>query len=214
MTITEEPMKKGERKPRPPIATPDLPATFAEAEEAEIIVTLEQWYPRIAAKLTSEFAHETMRDDILRQLERGAAASLPMAYIVAMADADHPAADHALRTYIHAAIDVDHFNDLPVQVRAYAQRALTRPPLAPGYPSNQAQVVNDRTRDIAVAFLIDQIVLRWPQVPKLYSSQARHSAAWLLALVFTRHGIKPAEQQVGRIRNKARQTKVGVCPSF
>jgi hypothetical protein len=197
-------MTKQKREPRPPMTT-SMPATFAEAEEAEIIATLEQWYPRIADKLTSEFAHETMRDNMLRQLERGAAASLPVAYIVAMADAQHPPADHALRIYIHAAVDADRFNDLPLQVRAYAQRALTRPPLPPGYSSNQAQVVNDRTRDIGIAFLIDQIVLRWPHVPKLYSSQTRHSAAWLLALVFTRHGIKLAEQQVRRIY-KARET--------
>jgi hypothetical protein len=78
------------------------------------------------------------------KLERGAAASVPLAFIVAMADADHPAADHALHTYTHAAIDADRFNDLPLQVRASAQRALTRPSLPPGYSSNQAQVVNER----------------------------------------------------------------------
>jgi hypothetical protein len=47
--------RKGERKPRPPTAT--LPATFAEAVEAEIIATLERWFPRIADKITPEFAH-------------------------------------------------------------------------------------------------------------------------------------------------------------
>ena len=198
-------MTKRKREPRPPAMMKDLPATFAEAEEADIIATLERWYPRIADKLTSEFAHDTMRDDMLRQLERGAGASLPLAYIVAMADAEHPPADHALRVHIHAAVDADQFNDLPLQVRAYAQRALTRSPLPPGYPSNRAQVVNDRTRDIGIWILIDQIVLRWPHVPKLYSSHTRHSAAWLLALVFTRHGIKLAEQQVRRIY-KARKT--------
>jgi hypothetical protein len=196
--------RKGKREPRTPTLAP-LPPTFAEAEEAEIIATLERWFPRIADNLTSEFGHETMRDDILRQLEQGAGASLPVAYIVAMADANHPAADHALRAYIHAAIDADRFNDMPLQVRAYAQRALTRPPLPPGYPSNQAQVVNDRTRDIGIAVLINQVVSRWPHVPKLYSSQTRHSAAWMVALVFTRHGIKLAEQQARRI-HKACET--------
>jgi hypothetical protein len=33
---------KGEREPRTPTATPDLPATVAEAEEAEMIATLER----------------------------------------------------------------------------------------------------------------------------------------------------------------------------
>jgi len=195
---------KRKRAPRIAIA-PGLPATFAEAEEREIITTLEQWYPRIADKLNSEAGHEAVRDDMVRQLERGEGASLPVAYIVAMADAKHPPADHALRIYIHAAIDTDRFNDLPVQIRAYAQRALRRPPLPIGYPSNRAQVVNDFTRDIAICLAIDQIVLRWPKVPQLYGSQTRHSAAWLLALVLTRHGIKLAEQQVRRIYKK-RQT--------
>ena len=195
---------KRKREPRAPMMT-GLPASFAEAEEAEIIDTLEQWHVRLADRLNSEAGHEVVRDDMLRQLERGEDASLPVAYIVAMADAQHPPADHALRIYIHAAIDADRFNDLPVQVRAYAQRALRRPPLPIGYPSNRAKVVNDFTRDIAICLAIDQIVLRWPKVPQLYGSQTRHSAAWLLALVLTRHGIKLAEQQVRRIYKK-RQT--------
>ena len=56
-------------------------------------------------------------------------------------------------------------------------------------------MVNDRIRDRAIGVLINQIVSRWPQVPKLYSSQTRHSAAWLVALVFTRHGIKPGTEK-------------------
>jgi hypothetical protein len=191
-------MTKRKRKPRTPTLT-RLPATFAEAEEAGIIATIERWYPRFADKLNSEAGHELVQDDMVRQLERGEGASLPVAYIVAMADAQHPPADHALRIFIHAAIDADRFNDLPLQVRAYAQRALTRPPLPVGYPSNRSQVINDFTRDIAIPFLIDQIVLRWPAVPKLHSSQTRHSAACLLALIFTRHGMVLHEQQVRRI---------------
>jgi len=150
---------------------------------------------------------------MVRQLERGEGASLPLAYIVAMADAEHPPADHALRIYIHTAIDADRFNHLPLQIRAYAQRALTRPPLPIGYPSNQAQVVNDYTRDVAIRFLVDQIVARWRAVPQLYSNQTRHSAAWLVALVFTRHGIKLAEQQVRRIYN-GRQTSARRLAEF
>jgi hypothetical protein len=188
--------------------TSGLPATFAEAEEREIIAALEQWYSHIAVRLISEAAHEVMRDEFY-QLERGNGASAPRASIVAMivdmADAGHPAADHALRVYIHAAIDADRFNDLPVQIRAYAQRALRRPPLPPGYPSNRPQVANSFIRDLSIGWLIDEVVRCWPQVPQFYSSQTRHSAAWLLALVFTRNGIKLAEQQVRRIY-KGRQT--------
>jgi len=176
-----------------------LPATFAEAEEAEILAILERWYSRLTTKLDSEAGHNVVRDDMLRQLERGETASLPLAYIIAMADAGHPPADHALRIYIHAAIDADRFGDLPVQVRAYSQRALTRQPLPIGYPSRGSQVVNDYVRDIAVWFFHDQILARWPQVPPLHSTTARHSAAWLVGLLFTGHGMKLSEQQVRRI---------------
>src|SRR6516165_10402125 len=138
---------KSKREPRTPMLS-SLPATFAEAEEAEIIATLERWCARLADKLNSEAGHEAIRDDMLRQLQRGEGASLPVAYIVAMADADR-------------------FAELPVQVRAYAQRALTWPPLPIGYPSNRPQVVNDYTRDLAIPFQVDQIVARWRQVPKL-----------------------------------------------
>src|SRR6516164_648505 len=99
---------KSKREPRTPMLS-SLPATFAEAEEAEIIATLERWCARLADKLNSEAGHEAIRDDMLRQLQRGEGASLPVAYIVAMADAEHPPADHALRIYIHAAIDADRF---------------------------------------------------------------------------------------------------------
>src|SRR3989442_8730602 len=124
----------------------------------------------------------------------GDTAALAAATIVGMADAGHPPADHALRAYIHAYIDADRFGELPVQVRAYAQRALTRPPLRMGYPSNCSQVVNDFTRDIAVPLLVDQVVQRWPDVPKLYTSNRRHSAAWFVGLPF-----KLTERQVRRI---------------
>src|SRR5262245_45044341 len=103
--------KHKKREPRPPMLTYKLPATFAEAEEVEIIAVLEQQVSLIASsfadKLNSEAGHELFRDEMIRQLETGA--SVPIASIVAMADAGHPPADHALRAYIHAAIDADRF---------------------------------------------------------------------------------------------------------
>ena len=62
--------RKGERRPRPPLPG-TLPATFAEAQEAEIITALERWFIHIADKLNSEAAHEMILDNMLGQLERG-----------------------------------------------------------------------------------------------------------------------------------------------
>ena len=172
--------------------------SFDEAEDAAITEAVEHVFGLIAAVLSSEAGQLAVQGDIFRQLNAGDAAKLPLDTIVAMADAGHPPADHALRDFIHKYIDADRFADLPVQVRAFAQRALKRPPLD-GYPSNVPQVVNDFTRDIAICFVVDQIALRFPAVPKLYSSSRRRSVAAYVAQVFTRHGIKLAEQAVRRI---------------
>jgi hypothetical protein len=192
---------KYRREPRAPTPAPSLPATFDEAEETEIIAAVDHWYGLIAAVLGSDAGQLAVQGDLYRQLLAGTAASLDVAYIVAMADAGHPPADHALRAYIHEAIDGDRFDELPTQVRAYAQRALRRPPLA-SYPSNASQVVNDFTRDIAIPLVVDQIVTRWPTVPKLYSSRRHRSAAGYVALVFTCRGTKLAEQQVRRVYSR------------
>jgi hypothetical protein len=197
--------KRRKREPRTPMLS-TLPATFAEAEEAAIIDTVDKWYPKVEDKLTSEAGHRFVEEDIYRQLERGAGAALPLDEIIDMANAGHPPADHAVRTFIRAAIDADRFNELPVRLRNYAQDALRRPPMAVGYPSNVPQVVNDYSRDIGVCFLLDQMAAHWPHVPKLHSSQTRHSHAWLLAVVFDRHGKKPSsERQIRRIY-EGRQT--------
>jgi hypothetical protein len=190
--------KRKRREPRPPTPGSTLPASFADAEEASIIATVD--HDLIVAALGTEAGHHVVQNDLYRQLLAGTAAALDVAQIVAMADGGHAPADHALRTYIHDAIDRDCFADLPLQVRAYGQRALCRPPLPIGYASRSKQVVNDFTRDLGIGVLVDQIVARWPGVPKLYSS-SRHSAAWLVALVFTRCGTKLSEQQVRRLYN-------------
>jgi hypothetical protein len=158
------------REPRPPLALPAV--SFNDAQDADITEHVEHWYELIAAVLGSEAGQLAVQGDIYRQLKAGDTATLPLDYIVAMADARHPPADHALRAFIHDHIDADRFADLPVQLRAYAQRALMRPPLD-GYPSNAPQVVNDLTRDIAICVLVDQIVLLWPAVSKLYTSSRR-----------------------------------------
>jgi hypothetical protein len=190
-------MARKRREPRPPFLA--LPAiTFDTAQDAAITADVERWYELIAAALSPEAGLLAVQGDIFRQLQAGAAAALPLDYIVAMADAGHPPADQALRAFIHEHIDADRFGELPVQLRAFAQRALKRSP-CDGYPSNVPQVVADLTRDLAVRVLVDQIVSRWPDVPKLYSSARRRSAAGYVALVFTKRGTKLAEQQVRRI---------------
>jgi hypothetical protein len=190
-------MSKRKRNPRPPLVLPAI-IPFDAAQDAAIISDVEHWHDLIAAVLSPEAGLLAVQGDIYRQLEAGDAAVLPLADIIAMADAQHAPADQALRRFIHEHMDADRFGELPVQLRAFAQRALRRPPLE-GYPSNVPQVVSDLIRDIAIQVLVDQIVLRWPSVPKLYSSGRHRSAASYVALVFTKHGTKLSERQVRRI---------------
>ena len=191
-------MTKKRRKPRQPTEMAVTTVSFDDAMDAEIIAGVEHWYSLLAAILSSEAGQLAVQGDIDRQLRAGDAAKLPLDHIVAMGDGGHAPADHALRQFIHEYIDADRFADLPLQLRGYGQRSLLRPPAA-GYPSTVSQVANDLTRDIAIGVLVDQIVLRWPTTPKLYSSARHRSAAAYVALVFTRHGNKLAEQTVRRI---------------
>jgi hypothetical protein len=194
------------REPRPPMLLSTLPATFAAAEEASIIEAVDGWYVRVADKLSSDAGYAAVRDDIYRQIGLGAAAALPLDYIISMAKIGHPPARDALDAYIDAVIDANRFDQLPVEVRAYDKHARRRQRAAGGYPSNVPQVVPDFTRDIGIGFLLDQIVLHWPHVPRLHSSRSRHSAAWLLAVVFDRHGVPGlSERQIRRI-DAERQT--------
>jgi hypothetical protein len=43
-----------ERNPRPPKATPDLPATFAAAEDAQITEAVDHWFGLIVKVLGSD----------------------------------------------------------------------------------------------------------------------------------------------------------------
>jgi len=81
------------REPRPPLALPAV--SFNDAQDADITEHVEHWYELIAAVLGSEAGQLAVQGDIYRQLKAGDTATLPLDYIVAMADARHPPADHA-----------------------------------------------------------------------------------------------------------------------
>ena len=100
-----------------------------------------------------------------------------------MAIAGHGPADHALRRFGGPRLGDDRVNRLHAAVRDYLDRALHYPKL-PGYQSRDPQIVNDYIRNNVIPRLVDEIVKRWPAVPRLHSTRRRRSAACFVGRAF------------------------------
>lgn len=170
------------RNPRPPKTTTGLPATFIEAEEAEIERAVLKWRVENEERLTSEASHSYLADFFFRQLELNAEGDA--AAIVDIANAGHPPADHALRRFIQKAVEDDRQKILPISVRNYERAGIMRAPLSIGYPTRVPQVVNHAARDVAISLWILRVTKQWPAVPQVHSRQRRRSAAALVGKAF------------------------------
>jgi hypothetical protein len=112
-----------------------------------------------------------------------------------LAEQGHPSAREALRRHTTRLLE-DPKADLPSSVRTYLGRLIND--LIPKHPENRSGVIDNLIRDLAIVGMVDVATAHW-RLPKFYSSQRRKSAAWFVALVMTRGGIKLGEQQVRRI---------------
>jgi hypothetical protein len=171
------------RQPRPPRTATDLPATFVAAEDRIIKDAVLKWAPALEPLLSSEACHRFLKADFLRRLEAGAG-TLDAGIICDIARNRHPPADDALRDFIELRIQADRFQELPLSVREYARWAQRNPPLPHGYSSKAPQTANNFIRDVAIAWLIDQVKSRWPTVPLLHSSSHRRSAVAIVGGAF------------------------------
>jgi hypothetical protein len=144
--------------------------------------------------LTPEAGQRVLQHKFEQVLAAGKEDPETIAIIVALAEAGHRSAYFAARDY--AAKFLEHEPNIPAQVRAYLIRLLYMPP--PAHPQSRDEVVDHLVRDTAIRVMVELAVERW-SVPKLNSSQRRKSAAYFVALVFTRRGIKLTERQVRRI---------------
>lgn len=171
------------RKPRPPTRSSNLPATFAQAEDGLIEQALLELRVRIEQEINSEASHRFFEADFLRRLHEGAGTLSP-GIIVDIARSGHPPADHALRHFIEQHMEADRFQNMPTSVREYARWAQRNPPLPVGYASNAPQVVNNFTRDLVIIRLFDMMMVRWPAMPRFYSSSQRRSAVAILGKAF------------------------------
>ena len=167
-----------------------LPASLPEAE---IVAVLGHWMDLIGAAMTSEASRAIVRKNICDRLRAG---TLDIAWVIEAADAGHQDADLALRDYAATFADRGQWDELPVQVQGWAVRALLRAPVT--YPRGK-NVIDVLTRNIGIAVMVDLAVQRWSLAPTRGRSTEKPSAAYFVALVLCKRGIKLKEQQVARI---------------
>jgi hypothetical protein len=198
MAMSKE--RKGKREPRPAMAI-NLPATFAEAQEAEIFEVMKGWPDRMVEKLKaaglgdiSEAGHALWRAKFEHELATSRDPDT-LATVAWLAETGHQSAREVLRTHATRLLE-DGKADLPSSVRTYLIRLING--LVPSHPVDRSEVITNMIRDIAIIAMVDAAVARW-SLPRLNSGGQRHSAAYLAALVWTNRGIPLSERQVRRI---------------
>ena len=196
---------KGKREPRPPSG---LPATYDEARELEIINTMNGWHDRMVEALkragfwtdkagdlnSPELGHRLYQEMFARDLATAKDPDI-FATIRWLAEHGHVSARRALEDHATKLLE-DGKADLPSSIRSYLVLAMKG--RIPDHPEDKSEVIDRMFRDMAVRKRVDVAAARWG-LPKRYSSRHRKSAAWFVAEVWTRRGIKLAEQQVRRI---------------
>jgi hypothetical protein len=196
-------MTKRKREPRTPMPT-GLPGSFEQALEAEIVEIMSDWPDRMERALRRAGLGEGLNDPEAghrlwqAKLEHALAHSSDpdtVPTIVYLAEQGQIAAQRTLRNHSTKLLE-DGKADLPSSVRTYLVRLING--LVPSHPQDRSEVIDHLYRDVGIAVMVDAAALRW-SLPKLNSSQQRHSAAYFVALVMTQHGIALTERQVRRI---------------
>jgi hypothetical protein len=143
---------------------------------------IDRWWVRAGELTTAEGARAVMQADLSRKLHAGELRTVPLAYIIAMADGGHEPAQRALAEYIGTHIDQKRFNDLTPGLQDYAKRVVLKPEL-PSYGRGN-KIIDTWTRDAVISYLVKATMERW----HLKKKQAAH----LVAVALKRRGIKPA----------------------
>jgi hypothetical protein len=154
-----------------------LPVDFVESA----VAILDHMWIRAGALTTSEGARAAMQANLSRNLRAGLP-TVPLAHVIAMADGGHEPAQRALSEYIATFIDQKRFDELTPGLQDYAKRVLLKPELS-GYGRGH-KIIDIWTRDICISFMVKEAMQRW--------QLKRKQAAYMVAIVLTRRGIKPA----------------------
>jgi hypothetical protein len=171
------------RKPRTTKTTTGLPATFIEAEEAEIEQIVREWRVEREATLTADYIYTFFATFYLQQLREDGPFSPS---VVDYARRGHGVADLAVRKFAHEAMRYDRWSELPVEVRAYVTEGVLsgRGALPLVYPARAPQIINDLLRNMLLCLVVIKVPRHWPAVPLLTSKPPRRSAAAICGAVF------------------------------
>lgn len=164
--------------------------------EAEIIGEIEHWLDQIGAIITSDGNRALMKNEFLRQLIAGDAATLPTLEIIEAARCGNQAADLALREFL--ASRMDHWQELTAQLRAYTIRCLTEP-LVSFPPGGATDTIDTWTRDIAIRAMVDMAAQHWGITKTRSRGTTAPSAAYFVSIALCKRGFKLKEARVNRI---------------
>src|SRR5215831_857720 len=98
------------------VAMSKLPANFIDSA----VAILDRNWVLAGALTTSEGARAMIQADLSRKLHAGELSTVPLAYIITMADHGHEPAQRALAEYIGTYIDQKQFNELTPGLQDYA----------------------------------------------------------------------------------------------
>jgi hypothetical protein len=196
--------RKGEREPNPAMLS-NLPTTFEQAQEAEIIAIMRDWPDRLGQALNTAGLGNGLNDREAghrlwqAKFEQALATSddpdtLPT--IVYLAEQGHVAAKRTLRDHASRLLE-DPKADLPSSVRSYLGRLINE--LVPAHPKDSSEIIEHLFRNIGIVVMVDAGAARWPHLPKLNSSARRHSVGYFVSVVMTERGIELSERQIRKI---------------
>jgi hypothetical protein len=89
-----------------------------------VVHIVDRWWAIAGELTTSAGARAYMQANLRQNLYAGDRASVPLDFIIRMAESGHEPAQWALRDYIGEFIQIDRFNDLPVSRVVPATRLL------------------------------------------------------------------------------------------
>jgi hypothetical protein len=170
----------------------------AEADRLVDLIGLE--YDRARDAFTAEAGWERLRVFFLDKLLASTSSPIPgvewATIIVEWARAGHPAADRAIRNYGRVMGEQSRFDDMLVSVRAYYLETNGKPFLP--FPQGR-HVVANLMRNVWIPALLDRVAVATELPATRSAANPAPSAAYFVALMAKKKGIKLKEPEINRI---------------
>jgi hypothetical protein len=161
----------------------------SDADAKAIIDRICSMIDTVRERLTSEEGRRHLEQGLYELLHKG---TLPMAQVIAWAQAGNPAAERALRLYLAEHLDQDRYDELPTQARGYLV-GLTLRPLLP-YPPGHT-LADTWVRDIIVAVIVRLMAASTGLAPTRSRSTTQPSVAYFVSLAFRKKGFSRLKER-------------------